>query len=124
VKVSRRKTLRNLRAEDAGPPWQEVVPLRRPGQAVVQTVAEDADGVVGLVSLRSLEATLTACRNLRAPRGAGTTPHRRAFKIATGVYPNAPVDVVRLGCHSVPAMAALFLFGRPRYIRRHVMGWA
>jgi len=30
-------------------PWQEVVPLRRPGQAVVQAVAKDADGVAGLV---------------------------------------------------------------------------
>jgi hypothetical protein len=29
--------------------WQEVVPLRCPGQAVVQAVAEDADGVAGLV---------------------------------------------------------------------------
>jgi hypothetical protein len=29
---------------DAGPPWQEVVPLRCPGRAVVQAVAKDADG--------------------------------------------------------------------------------
>jgi hypothetical protein len=26
--------------------------------------------------------------------------------------------ICALGCHCVPAMAALFLFGRPRYIRR------
>ena len=34
---------------DAGPPWQGVVPLRRPGQAVVQAPAKDTDGVVELV---------------------------------------------------------------------------
>jgi hypothetical protein len=33
---------------DAGPPWQEVVPLRCPGQAVVQAVAKDTDDVAGL----------------------------------------------------------------------------
>jgi hypothetical protein len=32
----------------ADPPWQEVIPLRRTRQAVVQALAEDADGIVGL----------------------------------------------------------------------------
>jgi hypothetical protein len=45
-------------------------------------------------------------------RRIGTNPHRRAFKIATGVPPSpkrAGTRDVDLGCHSVPVMAALLL---------------
>ena len=42
-----RKIIRKikLRVADAGPPWQEVVSLRCAGQAVVQAIAEDTDGL-------------------------------------------------------------------------------
>jgi hypothetical protein len=42
------KIIRGDKATNAGPRWQEVVPLRRPGQTVVQVVAKDIDGVTGV----------------------------------------------------------------------------
>jgi len=38
--------LRVRQERDAGPPQQEVVSLRRPGQAIVQAVAEDTGRLV------------------------------------------------------------------------------
>ena len=45
---------------DAGPPWQEVVPLRCPGQAVVQAIAEDAHRA-GLGAARTKQ--MVTCKN-------------------------------------------------------------
>jgi hypothetical protein len=47
----------------AGPPWQEVVPLRCAGPEVVQAIAEDAYGVAGLV--QKSEGTCGNSRNRR-----------------------------------------------------------
>src|SRR5262245_44806244 len=56
----------------AGPPWQEVVPLRRTGQAAVQAVAKDAD-----------DAGIVCLAQVKSPKNPGTT---RAM-IITAVIP-------------------------------------
>ena len=49
AKVGTKEIVRD-QDRDAGSPWQEVVSLQRPGQAVIQAVAEDANGA-GLACL-------------------------------------------------------------------------
>jgi hypothetical protein len=52
IAIALRRQFDDARDEerDASPPWQEVVPLRCPGQAIIQAAAKDIDDVAGLIT--------------------------------------------------------------------------
>ena len=70
---------------DAGPPWQEVVPLPRPGQAVVQGIAKDAV-VAGLVYRSGPSKICIKIKNPKAPVAPWAAPGRRGPAIIIAIY--------------------------------------